>query len=574
MKSFISYTTTLFGIVLLILSSCTKTEQLPGNGGDDNEKDIKIEMFTRSIDYEYPRARGWADENTVGKTPWVLVFSGDNSAAKFVQAVQAYEVDGVNKRYIILTGQGGPCQLLLLANPQNEFFANNVPYAYTTENFRQVLDNKTLSEACNLLLSEPLSNPQTTVPFVNAQNNQVLPMSYLLGVDGINETTEIGTTEKPLKLVRTVSKIIVRSQAADFEFRGITAVVNAPQQGQLHNLSSVPQNVGSLVEYRKNAAYSTNIADAELLDGVMTTANDPLYLYETPISNNTYLIIKGKYGNNPESYYKMEFVGNKQEPLDILRNQEYIFTITSVGRNGYLNVDEAKAGVASNINYCITVRDEFSYEITANNQYFLAVSNSYFIGYTKDPGQEFSAFTVFTDCTDNTLDNRIWASSGNIQITSAQQIPTNGDPLQVKFRFLNGVTQGTIYVQIGDLNKTITVKEKGPVAPGMTIPFYNVNGSIDPMGEEFYSVSGYVEQESKSWIFLAGSSGLKNERDHIYVDDGKIQLIVDPALPSRQPDGTVYLSTIKEPANYPYDYDVFRVKLSVGLVDGSVIIEE
>lgn len=74
-----------------------------------------------------------------------------------------------------LKRQTGVCQLLILANSPSQFYVNNVGYAYTADNFADVLGGHDLTYACQNLLTESLNNPQNTVPYVG----QKLPMSDL-----------------------------------------------------------------------------------------------------------------------------------------------------------------------------------------------------------------------------------------------------------------------------------------------------------------------------------------------------------------------------------------------------------
>ena len=101
--------------------------------GQENEEEalkekVQIEIFARAKSYSLPPTR--ALESEVGKTPWILVFKGQGAGATFIEAVQAFEM--INKRYVLLTKQpaGNKYQLLILANPLDQFYYGNASTGY------------------------------------------------------------------------------------------------------------------------------------------------------------------------------------------------------------------------------------------------------------------------------------------------------------------------------------------------------------------------------------------------------------------------------------------------------------
>ena len=62
-----------------------------------------------------------------------------------------------------------------------------------------------------------------------------------------------------------------------------------------------------MTEYRNDAAYSSLLVQADFIDGGESTENDPVYLYESDMRNNTHLIIQGAYGGR-DYFYKMAIV--------------------------------------------------------------------------------------------------------------------------------------------------------------------------------------------------------------------------------------------------------------------------
>lgn len=198
--------------LLLLMSGCESEVFLSGQPEEGNSSDgkVRVEIFARANTYPLPLTKGLEDENTVGMAPWVLVFKGNDANATFIEAAQAFELAG--KRYVILTRQpaGSNYRLLILANPQQFFYYGDAvtAYSFTSENFRLNMTPEvtTLSDICSRLLTEPLNAPSCTViPYSGA--GELIPMSYLLTVDKIDNTTKIENTDKSsLQLVRAVAK--------------------------------------------------------------------------------------------------------------------------------------------------------------------------------------------------------------------------------------------------------------------------------------------------------------------------------------------------------------------------------
>ena len=73
--------------------------------------------------------------------------------------------------------------------------------------------------------------------------------------------------------------------------------------------------------------------------------------YETP-AGKAYMIIKAKYNNGPETYYKVAFQTKNSDgtftPMALLRNHHYQVKVTAVNHAGYSTEKEAKANLPEN----------------------------------------------------------------------------------------------------------------------------------------------------------------------------------------------------------------------------------
>ena len=525
-------------VLLTFFSACSIKEEVPGEPVTIGETKVRFELFTKAGTYGLPVSRAGENESVVDQQPWVLVFLGTGGTASFVEAVQAELYNG--KTYVYLEEQAGNCQLLILANSPNRFYMNGVGYAYTADNLVNTLRGRDLDYACRNLLTEALIDPQYTVPY----SGQKLPMSDLVNLSKIDASVTIPN----IQLKRIVGKIVVENMDADFVLEGITVVANVAKNSKLHNLTdALEQNIGAenLVEYRKDDSYALNIVDAEeIVTGGQTTKNNPLYVYEThSLSNDTYLVIRGQY-KGEMFFYKMALVNNDQHVLDILRNTEYIFTITSVRGRGFISMADAKASLASNTNldYSILVQEESSYEIVSNNEYYLGVTNSHFEIYASAAsGTAYVAFSLITDCKSESIGERTITATSGLRIVSPVDgiIPVSTTlPSQVKIEMLAGFTSGEIELRLGNLRKTVTVKRREQVTSSGTI----ISSFID----DGYYISAYVEDYvNHSWLKLGPEEGeVRNDPDYIYVDNGKIKLYVEQNTSGNR-EGVVYVSVGK-----------------------------
>lgn len=517
--------------LLALFSACSDREDIEPIAG--NQK-IRFELFARSGSQGLPAARSGANENSVSAQPWVLVFRGTGTNASFVEAVQAEEFsDGT---YVYLTSQSDPCQLLVLANSPNEFYVGDTPYTYSVENFEFCLSGRDLTYASTNLITVPLSNPQTTRPYVG----QNLPMSALVSVPKV----DVGVAIPQVVLERIVAKVVVKSTAPGFELMGITAMTNVAKRGKLHNLTgTLSQNIGSasLVEYRANNSYSSDIAEAVPVTGGQSTEENPLYFYEThTLSNNTYMIIRAMY-EGQEFFYKMAFINHGGTSLNISRNTEYTFTITSIRGRGFSSVADAKASLASNTNldYFVLLRDESGYEIITNNDYYMGVTNSHLELHVAGGTTSYTAFTLITNC------NTVFPTKRTItSLTSGLEIVSPADgkipvsttvPYNVEIRVTSGFTSGEIEIHLGNLRKVVTVRKHTQIpASGAVISDFIANG--------YYVYAAVEDASTHTWLkLLPVNVTTVNDPGYIYVDNGLINLSVGSSTVQR--DGVVYVST-------------------------------
>lgn len=83
------------------------------------------------------------------------------------------------------------------------------------------------------------------------------------------------------------------------------------------------------------------------------------------------LTVQNQDGSNKE-YYRLDFWDKETgKYLDIVRNHSYRFNITKLKSKGYASEQEAIQNPGSNIEYAVTVVDNWSQGFSSNGQYLI-----------------------------------------------------------------------------------------------------------------------------------------------------------------------------------------------------------
>ena len=543
--------------LLLCMVSCVQEEVASLVPAEEVDQ-VSIELFTRLRSYDTPVSRAEAKEDEVSKNPWILVFTdvggGVSDNAVFAEAAQA-NINVGNKSYVLLKPQNVTSWILILSNPQEKFYIGNMAYDFSIDNFNNRFTGQTLASVTSQISAIPMSTVNEP-PFVG----KTLPMSYLYeATGGINVNTKIGTSDVPLELTRAVAKIVVKSNTADFTLLGVHSVYNMNKNTVLHNLSGVPETATNVLDYIKSNTDE---------DFVFATTNiaDPIYVYEAEANSNTYMIIHGLY-KGTEYYYKMAIADRDFNYMDIKRNHEYEFTIVSANSPGFATYADALLSKPNNMNlkYEVKITDLSSYEIKANSEYFLAVSNRLCIIYddTESSGNQYIAFTLTTDCTYahrfSDESNYLKVSNGAMSIVSPTpaRIPSAANAnspvtTDVIVKLPAGsADKSTINIKLGNIEQTVNVVRKSiiPVG-GAVVNYYTENaGTYD---FEYYLLTAKVDN-SAPWITMKNKYGVTSaDPNSIMVEDGVIDIHVASTSVAR--NTVIYLTTIKNP-NKPLEDD-------------------
>lgn len=184
----------------------------------------------------------------------------------------------------------------------------------------------------------------------------------------------------PVPLIRNFAKISIENKASGFTFTGF-GIINQPTKGSVapwnQTKSEFPEFMnGNTVSSVKNfqtmqAEYTGYLpAKTELVNPAVSSEpvigdTQAKYMYERPFNSvyHTYIIIRGRFGNDiEECYYKLDIGGKDNDNIfryyDILRNFDFHININEVKARGYKSALEAANGVVYN---------NFSFDVKMNS---------------------------------------------------------------------------------------------------------------------------------------------------------------------------------------------------------------
>ena len=178
--------------------------------------------------------------------------------------------------------------------------------------------------------------------------------------------TSINTAMTKIPMIRNFAKISLGNVVNTFQVTGY-ALTNVPKSG---TVAPYNEEKGNFQAYSASTNYAALKADkyagfmpngVEINDAVPATEwVEPVtnedgtidygaaYTYESTYGNGTAVIIRGKYNNGDESYYKVDLYDSVNENYNILRNIEYKINITNVVGPGYGSAESAAENVAGN----------------------------------------------------------------------------------------------------------------------------------------------------------------------------------------------------------------------------------
>ena len=205
--------------------------------------------------------------------------------------------------------------------------------------------------------------------------------------------------------------------------------------------------------------------------------------YETP-AGKAYMIIKAKYNNGPETYYKVAFQTKNSDgtftPMALLRNHHYQVKVTAVNHAGYSSEKEAKDNLPEN-GLSVEVVDDnpLIVNMIACKDYELGVCGKQTV---KGNAEEATITFVTTKPKDSdynglsVVSNDSWITvpDDNILQTSYIDLPTtagNSKPsstgrlytikLTLSKNYQSAAHTGIVTITSGDLSREVEIIQKG-----------------------------------------------------------------------------------------------------------------
>jgi hypothetical protein len=179
-----------------------------------------------------------------------------------------------------------------------------------------------------------------------------------------------------------------------------------------------------------------------------------IYIPESDIANasdNAFLVIGATYDNGPELFYRLDFVGQYNTPVDILRNHRYMLDIKNVSRPGFASQADAAAARSANLEYELIMTDDNMSDFVFDGQYYLGLSEGDIIL------DDATTRTIYV--TTNYTGTPAWTvtySGTFFGTTSATSTSVSFTPVPLRTPYMR---EGTITFRAGTLTKIVHVRQ-------------------------------------------------------------------------------------------------------------------
>lgn len=517
MKRFITW----MGILSLLtsfLTSC-KDDKLPTIDPDDIR--LRFSIVTTEEGLVNTRA---SEDQTINSI-YVLVFEGNEESSKLKDWAAA-TVAGESTYYATLKENTTAGTMYVFANIETSMAGGT-----------DFTENITLGELKSKMIVQLPTKDGLII-----QDPHFAPM-----VSDSHEYDRNSPDEPTFQLTRATAKVTVKNKSANphYEMQG-SNLGNAPTQGtvfaNIKDISTIAHYAGPV----SAGDYSVDHMMRGVSDDKSTT--EPLYMFESPETNETFVIIKGVY-DGVTGYHRLNLWNRTDKKfLQIKRNYQYIINIGKIVTCGYSTASEAIKNPASNrdIDYEIDVVDPSSHDIISNGEQYLGVSNSALIIYkTGDLNGIVATKISYTTSPDWTSGTITAIGEGlTLSKTNSKSQPMNSGPikdLEIKINCSPAFQSGSLVLHIGDLAKVITITR-------------NSNLSAIPEEMEFKNLIVGDCSESgamKSYIRFSGESSIygKHETDIFTSSTGDLYTLVSANVGYRdlkERDGEFYVSSARD----------------------------
>lgn len=270
--------------------------------------------------------------------------------------------------------------------------------------------------------------------------------------------------------------------------------------------------------------------------------------YETP-AGKAYMIIKAKYNNGPETFYKVAFQTKNSDgtftPMALLRNHHYQVKVTAVNHAGYSSEKEAKDNLLEN-GLSVEVVDDNplivnmiackDYELgVCGKQTVLGNAEEATITFvtTKPKDSDYNGLSVVSNDSWITVpdDNILKASYIDLPTTAGNSKPSSTGrlytiKLTLSKNYQSAAHAGTVTITSGDLSLGVEIKQLGydfRTDPNRIVQIRGLAGlSSDEQGNYFKwmddSLKGIKPEENQGRV--------RNDGLHFFVGNNPVYYLI------------------------------------------------
>ncbi|MCD7940392.1 MAG: FimB/Mfa2 family fimbrial subunit [Bacteroides intestinalis] len=468
----------LTGVLMIAALAGCKNEEFQENKGND---EITVQLSLK-LPYAGTRGPGASEESEVKELD-VLMFepggTGTGTGMYFdrISCTQPFGNEGGNSHKLTFEVRlrQGKYDLWIIANAKDEIDAALAGKQLAGKNESQV------SELLNMSL--PTGNKW--IADANDGNYRPIPMWGKVERITIDENTNLKGDKNAVHVYRMLARADVTVSAANFELESVY-VYNYITRGQT---APVPLNWDDDNKTTKPSEPLNARAKGPLkYDGVTIAGNactGEVYLFEAsqvdPSSGKakermerTCVVVGGKwdehangFNDDATTYYRMDFstgTGSTEQFMDVLRNHQYTFDITTVDCKGYDTVDDAFEGV-SRLIAKVTKWDAVEQNTVAEEQYYLKVVGEDELRFDAQKGRK-EIIIVETNHPDG-IEAILQTTSDWIVVTETETKPKEVLSLEIEMKQTNIGTDrdATIDVKAGNITKKIKITQASQYYP-------------------------------------------------------------------------------------------------------------
>ena len=274
--------------------------------------------------------------------------------------------------------------------------------------------------------------------------------------------------------------------------------------------------------------------------------------YETP-AGKAYMIIKAKYNNGPETYYKVAFQTKNSDgtftPMALLRNHHYQVKVTAVNHAGYSSEKEAKDNLPEN-GLSVEVVDDNplivnmiackDYELgVCGKQTVLGNAEEATITFvtTKPKDSDYNGLSVVSN------DSWITVPDDNILQTSYIDLPTtagNSKPsstgrlytikLTLSKNYQSAAHAGTVTITSGDLSLGVEIKQLGYDFRSDESRLVQIRGLAGLTSDDEANYFKWMDKSLKGISPKENQGRVRNDGLHFFVGNNTVYYLI-PKLP-------------------------------------------